>query len=369
MAAAVCTRNKLNPHAEEFKPTDVEKDVVVPFVPQGNEIVLYQQPPQYYFHPPAVPSSFPHPYDYQFCYYQQQNVPFYWIYYKDFQPHYQQLLSSSPDKTPQSQSFFDDKDENFSVGMKKIGVRSEKTPQDQSFVDKDGIFSVGMRKTWTRVEKIKGQNKRPFLPPRLMRATATVRGRPKGFFLRKPYQETGSISSYKSPPIKEDPSYISSNKTTVMIRNIPNQFRRVPFMLFLDHYCRVNHWEYDFLYLPIDFGTKNNVGYAFVNFTSGCAASEIREVLKNFKWHGVKTPAGIYSSRKICEVTWARIQGKEQLMKHFSGSNFVCDTDEYLPVVFSPPRNGSTNLTKPMTIGKLAPGPSVSSSLPSTNDD
>ncbi|CAN4105543.1 unnamed protein product [Withania somnifera] len=133
-------------------------------------------------------------------------------------------------------------------------------------------------------------------------------------------------------------------------------------MLFLDHYCSMNHWEYDFLYLPIDFSTKNNVGYAFVNFPSASAASEVRKVLKNFKWHGVLTPSGIYSSRKICEVSWARIQGKQHLVKHFSQSNFVCDTDEYLPVVFSPPRNGSTSLTKPMAIGKLAAGPCVSSS-------
>lgn len=50
-------------------------------------------------------------------------------------------------------------------------------------------------------------------------------------------------------------------------------------------------------------------------------------------------------------------QGKEHLVKHFSGSNFVCETDEYLPVVFSPPRNGSTRLTKPRTIGKRAAVP------------
>ncbi|XP_060215397.1 protein terminal ear1 homolog [Lycium barbarum] len=140
-------------------------------------------------------------------------------------------------------------------------------------------------------------------------------------------------------------------------------------MFFVDHYCSKNHWEYDFLYLPIDFGTDNNMGYAFVNFTSGQAASEISKVLKNFKWHGVKTPTGICSSRKICAVTWARIQGKEQLVKHFSCSNFLCGTDEYLPAVFSPPRNGASSLTEPKPIGKLALGPPISSSSPSANDD
>ncbi|KAJ8540220.1 hypothetical protein K7X08_030139 [Anisodus acutangulus] len=245
------------------------------------------------------------------------------------------------------------------VGMKKKWMRAEKTP------DKDGIFRFGMEKRWLRAS-FRGQNKRPFFPPRLTRAAAPERERQKAFSLRKSHQKTAhkTDTCYKSHhPIEKDPSF-SCNKTTVMIRNIPNQFRREPFMLFVDHYCSKNHWEYDFLYLPIDFGSNNNMGYAFVNFTSGRAAFEIREVLKNFKWRGVKTPTGIYASGKICEVTWARIQGKEQLVRHFSGSNFLCDTDEFLPVVFSPPRNGSSSLTKPMTIGKLAASPAVSSPPP-----
>ncbi|XP_055809480.1 protein terminal ear1 homolog [Solanum dulcamara] len=339
MAATICTQKELNPNAQEFKTTSNEKDVV-PFLPQGNELV---------YQPSVVPFhvSQPQYHHLGYYYYCQQNVPFYWI-HKDF--HHQQLLI---EKTPHNQCFLD-KGEIFSNGVKKNWIWVEKTHQYQSFVDKDEIFSVGMKKSW--------KNKKPFLPPRLMRATESA-WKPKGYFTRKTHQETGSSMS----PCKSPPLFFSSNKTTVMIRNIPNQFRREPFMLFVDHYCCLNHWEYDFLYLPIDFRTNNNVGYAFVNFTSGCAASEIRKVLKYFKWHGVETPTGVYSSRKICEVSWARIQGKEQLVKHFSQSKFVCDTDEYLPVVFSPPRNGSFRLTTPMTIGKLAAGPSAPLPSDTTN--
>ncbi|XP_010321307.1 protein terminal ear1 homolog [Solanum lycopersicum] len=327
----------LNPNAEEFKPTNNEKEVV-PFNPQGNELVVYQ-PPLLPFH-----VSQPQCHHLGYFYYYQQNVPFYWI-HDDL---YHQL-----ENTPQTQSFLA-KGEIFSDGVKEKWVWVEKTHQDQSFVDKDEIFSDGMNKNW--------KNKKPFLPPRLMRTPASV-WKPKGFVMRKPQQENGSsISSCKSSA-----ALFSWDKTTVMIRNIPNQFRREPFMLFLDHYCSLNHWEYDFLYLPMDFRTNNNVGYAFVNFTSGCAASEIREVLRYFKWTSVETPTGIFSSRKICVVSWARIQGKDLLVKHFSQSKFICDTDEYLPVVFSPPRNGSSRLTAPMTIGNLAVGPSVSSSSVTTN--
>ncbi|KAG5607853.1 hypothetical protein H5410_029345 [Solanum commersonii] len=327
----------LNPNAEVFKPTNKEKEVV-PFLPQGNELVVYQ-PPLLPFH-----VSQPQYHHLGYLYYYQQNVPLYWIH----RDRYHQL-----EKTPHNQSFLE-KGEIFSNGVKKKCSWVEKTHQDQSFVGKDEIFSVGMKKNW--------KNKKPLLPPRLMRAGESG-WKPKGFFMRKPQQETGSSIS----PCKSSATFYSRNKTTVMIRNIPNQFRREPFMLFVDHYCNVNHWEYDFLYLPMDFRTKNNVGYAFVNFTSGCAASEIRKVLRYFKWNSVETPTGFYSSRKICVVSWARIQGKDQLVKHFSQSKFICDTDEYLPVVFSPPRNGSSRLTAPMTIGNLAAVPSVHSSSDTTN--
>uniref|UniRef100_M1C5J0 Protein terminal ear1 homolog n=1 Tax=Solanum tuberosum TaxID=4113 RepID=M1C5J0_SOLTU len=298
----------LNPNAEVFKPTNKEKEVV-PFLPQGNELVVYQ-PPLLPFH-----VSQPQYHHLGYFYYYQQNVPFYWIH----RDRYHQL-----EKTPQNQSFLA-KGEIFSDGVKKNCMWVEKTHQDQSFVGKDEIFSVGMKKNW--------KNKKPLLPPRLMRAGESG-WKPKGFFMRKPQKETGSSIS----PCKSSATIFSRNKTTVMIRNIPNQFR-----------------------------TKNNVGYAFVNFTSGCAASEIRKVLRYFKWNSVETPTGFFSSRKICVVSWARIQGKDQLVKHFLQSKFICDTDEYLPVVFSPPRNGSSRLTAPVTIGNLAAVPSVYSSSDTTN--
>ncbi|KAM3328164.1 hypothetical protein P3S68_033626 [Capsicum galapagoense] len=334
MAASGCVHHKtLNPKAEEFIPTLHEIDLVpsLPhqiFHPVGNELVVYQPPP-------SVPVQ-----GNEIVPYQQQPAPpvwplltyfpqpFYWICYKDVhvQPCYQQQVEvlSLPERSDHQEE-----------------------PGNEVF----------LRKAWRRCGK-RGAKRLP-LPPRLVgAATAGEKTwKLRGCFMRKPHQEAGSISSYKTTPLVKEGPILSSNLTTVMIRNIPNQFRREQFMLFVDHYCSIYHWEYDFLYLPIDFGTKNNVGYAFVNFTSVCAAAEIRKVLKNFKWHGVMTPAGIYSSRKICEVTSARIQGKEHLVKHFSGSNFVCETDEYLPVVFSPPRNGSTRLTKPRTIGKRAAVP------------
>lgn len=38
------------------------------------------------------------------------------------------------------------------------------------------------------------------------------------------------------------------------------------------------------------------------------------------------------------------------MREHFKNSKFACDTDEYLPVVFSPPRDGK-QLTDPVAVG------------------
>lgn len=45
-------------------------------------------------------------------------------------------------------------------------------------------------------------------------------------------------------------------------------------------------------------------------------------------------------------------QGKEALVGHFRNSNFECSTDDYLPVVLSPPRDGMTAITTPRIVGR-----------------
>ncbi|KAL5706623.1 hypothetical protein ACHQM5_024768 [Ranunculus cassubicifolius] len=92
--------------------------------------------------------------------------------------------------------------------------------------------------------------------------------------------------------------------------------------------------EYDFLYLPIDFRSNCNKGYAFVNFTHPDAAWTFNLSWRNRKWPDFK-------SSKIREITYAKLQGKEELIKQFEDSVFPCDREEYLPVRFVPPRNGS----------------------------
>ncbi|CAM0884231.1 unnamed protein product [Alopecurus aequalis] len=159
-------------------------------------------------------------------------------------------------------------------------------------------------------------------------------------------------------------------RTTVMIRNIPNKYSQKLLLHMLDNHCieynkKIEAGEqegefegqpfssYDFLYLPIDFNNKCNVGYGFVNLTSPEAALRLYKAFHKQPWE-------VYNSRKICQVTYARVQGLEALKEHFKNSKFPCDSDEYLPVVFSPPRDGR-QLTEPELLVPRTPAPSASS--------
>ncbi|KAL9691008.1 hypothetical protein QQ045_011425 [Rhodiola kirilowii] len=52
------------------------------------------------------------------------------------------------------------------------------------------------------------------------------------------------------------------SRTTLMIKNIPNKYTSKMLLVAIDEQ---NKGTYDFLYLPIDFKNKCNVGYAFIN--------------------------------------------------------------------------------------------------------
>ncbi|GER46233.1 protein terminal ear1 homolog, partial [Striga asiatica] len=100
--------------------------------------------------------------------------------------------------------------------------------------------------------------------------------------------------------------------------------------------------SYDFVYLPIDFINKCNVGYGFVNMTSPQATLRLYKAFHHQNWE-------VFNSRKICQVTYARLQGIEALREHFKNSKFPGEAEEYMPVVFSPPRDGRI-LSKPVPI-------------------
>ncbi|CAI0425862.1 unnamed protein product [Linum tenue] len=145
----------------------------------------------------------------------------------------------------------------------------------------------------------------------------------------------------------------SSSSTTVMIKNIPNKYSQKLLLNMLDNHCihcneqiaehnQQPFSSYDFVYLPIDFNNKCNVGYGFVNMTSPQGAWRLYKAFHHQHWE-------VFNSKKICEVTYARVQGLEALKEHFKNSKFPSEVEHYLPVVFSPPRDGK-QLTDPCPI-------------------
>ncbi|KAJ9563923.1 LOW QUALITY PROTEIN: hypothetical protein OSB04_009083 [Centaurea solstitialis] len=155
-----------------------------------------------------------------------------------------------------------------------------------------------------------------------------------------------------------DDGVISSfhdTRTTVMIKNIPNKYSQKLLLNMLDNHLhslqradggrrrRSTPSSYDFVYLPIDFVNKCNVGYGFVNMTSPAAARRLYAAFHHRNWE-------VFNSKKICEVSYARLQGLEALKEHFKNSKFPREAEEYMPVVFTPPRDGLRNLTEPIPI-------------------
>jgi len=105
--------------------------------------------------------------------------------------------------------------------------------------------------------------------------------------------------------------------TTVMLRNIPNRYTRDMLIECLDTEYK---GQYDFVYLPIDFNSKCNVGYAFINFRIPAMAQKFMQ-----EFHGVRAKQCLpgFSSKKVCEVSYATVQGREANMENFRDEKFI----------------------------------------------
>jgi hypothetical protein len=99
--------------------------------------------------------------------------------------------------------------------------------------------------------------------------------------------------------------------TTLMIRNIPGKYAQTDLIADLQDTGFGN--AYDFLYLPIDKGTSNNVGYAFVNFVDPRVASAFMQA---FAGHCFAQLHG--SSNKRARISVAHLQGLEKNLAHYA---------------------------------------------------
>ncbi|VVB12634.1 unnamed protein product [Arabis nemorensis] len=118
-------------------------------------------------------------------------------------------------------------------------------------------------------------------------------------------------------------------RTTLMIKNIPNKYTAKMLLAAIDE---KNRGTYDFLYLPIDFKNKCNVGYAFINMVSPKFIIALYEAFNGKKWDK-------FNSEKVASLAYARIQGKTALIAHFQNSSLLNEDRRCQPIVFDGPES------------------------------
>ncbi|CAJ1396725.1 unnamed protein product [Effrenium voratum] len=120
----------------------------------------------------------------------------------------------------------------------------------------------------------------------------------------------------------------TQGRTTVMMRNLPNNYTRDMFLNMLNS----NGFEarYDFIYLPFDFGRYANLGYAFVNLVDDKAVRQFWRVFQGFTdW--------VLPTAKVCAVTWSSPhQGLEAHVERYRNSPVMHKSvpSEYKPLIF-----------------------------------
>jgi hypothetical protein len=102
--------------------------------------------------------------------------------------------------------------------------------------------------------------------------------------------------------------------TTYMIRNIPTRFTSVSFVRLLEEYGFDK--TFDFFYLPMDFRSGKNMGYAFINFKNPETGIEFVD-----KFDSKRLP--VSTSKKVVQVYPSRRQGLFENISLFRTSDLL----------------------------------------------
>ncbi|CAK0865556.1 unnamed protein product [Prorocentrum cordatum] len=154
----------------------------------------------------------------------------------------------------------------------------------------------------------------------------------------------------RGPP----PAAPERERTTVMVRNLPNNYSRVMLLELLDRLGFSG--RFDFLYLPIDFKSGSSLGYSFVNLVDPGAVRAFWSRLDGFSdWD--------LPSRKVCSVGWTGPhQGLDAHIERYRNSPVMHPTvpDAYKPAVFEGgvrvPFPGPTRATPAPRVRNRPPG-------------
>ena len=100
---------------------------------------------------------------------------------------------------------------------------------------------------------------------------------------------------------------LKDTRTTVMIKNIPNKFSRDLLLSTIDQNFK---GTYDLFILPTDGNKNKNFGYSFINFISSYFIPYFYYLFNGKKWSST-------NSQKICEITYSKVQGRDNLITHY----------------------------------------------------
>ena len=115
-------------------------------------------------------------------------------------------------------------------------------------------------------------------------------------------------------------------RTTIMLRNLPNQMTCHHFKEKLD---ASNHGDYDFSYLRIDYQKGSSVGYGFVNFTHPEAIIKFMREHVGRPWMPeLSNPRG---AARLAEISYATVQGYESCVEKFRNSSVMTEFKDYRP--------------------------------------
>jgi hypothetical protein len=113
-------------------------------------------------------------------------------------------------------------------------------------------------------------------------------------------------------------------RTTVMVRNIPKACTREAFVQLLVP-CGLED-RYTFFYMPFDKRRNIHCGFAFINFRTPMDVLTLFEKMTSTLWRCL-APSQNARTENAPAVSYARLQGQDQLMKHFSLSAVMHDSD------------------------------------------
>ena len=102
-----------------------------------------------------------------------------------------------------------------------------------------------------------------------------------------------------------------NTKSTLMIKNIPNKFSLKILLAIINQHFKN---AYDLFVLPTDSNRYKNFGYGFINLINSYIIPHFYFMFYGKMWNNT-------NSKKCCEITYSKIQGKNNLINHYLNKN------------------------------------------------